>query len=248
MWFLLLWPGGVATMSVFYFMLTSKEKQVPDDTNFPMWLNRVIGVCTLAALPLMIPIFTVGGILLQVYRIKSRRVARMAVLGCVLSNDDTMYTFIVLSPPSYSGNSQRILLRTTNRSAAFIVCHDDRDIVYWIPSARSSMSIIRRIGRVELVQEIKGAMYIVDREDTLHEDTLREEPTSLTMIKTQLLFSLQRPVRYIQRAWRHRRDRRRQLAATVITSALLNYMYRPGGPGFGAARDRFENMSSVCVE
>jgi hypothetical protein len=208
-------------------MLTSQNKQVPDDLRF---VQLGIMELVLAALPLMIPICTIV-IRLLLHRIKSRRNAILVDVGCVLSNDDNRYTFIVLSPPSYSGNSGRILLRTTNRSTSSIVCHD-RDMT----SARSSMRIVGRIGRVELVQEIKGATHIIERNNDVNR--------SPSLIKAQLLFSLQRPVRYIQRAWRQRRVRRRHLAAMVITSAVLDYLYRPGGPRFGAARDRFVDISS----
>jgi hypothetical protein len=60
------------------------------------------------------------------------------------------------------------------------------------------------------------------------------------MWKEQALFMLQRPVRYIQRAWRARRAQRRQRAAAIIEDAVLAYMYRPGGPRFEAAQGRFE--------
>jgi hypothetical protein len=222
-------------MCVFYFMLTSQEKKNDITFTFTLWsLQSVIVFCMLAFMPLMIPICIVAILQLLYYRIKSRRVVGMAVLGCVLSNDDKRYTFVVLS---YSGNSERILLQITNISSYFIVCRNDRDMVRCIPSARSPISIVRRIGRVELAKEIKDATFIVDHGECWL--------ASLKMLKAQLLFSLQRPVRYIQRAWRQRRVRRRQRAAMVITSAVLDYLYRPGGPRFGKARDRFEDMSNI---
>jgi hypothetical protein len=230
-------------MFALYLMLTHQDVHMPHPVIRPVWLNVLLAVCTVATLPVMIPLCLTIIVFVVISRKASHRIMQLADFGDVLSSVENATTFTVMSPPH---DTQRLLLRQTEGHTVLLVCHDNRDAALWIPPSTAAVRVCPRIGRVELTHAIDALTLIVQRDKSYtswYDANIAHcwSPLSVTVWKAQTLFMLQRPVRYIQRAWRARRVKRQQRAAAVIVDAVLAYLYRPGGRRFEAARGLFKN-------
>ena len=224
-------------MFAYHSMLTPPEKRLVIGFSDDALMQTVLIFYVVLGLLLMIPVFIVFIVMLTVLRARSDRSLRRARAGDVLSSDKSGTTYIVILP-------MLLLLEWSDVGIGncFILCHNVRDMARWIPSSKGAVRVLRRIGRVELVQAIKDASRITAEHDESSSHWVESIRWSIAtyMWTQQVVFTLERHVRYIQRAWRKRRAQRRSRAAKVIAAAVLDYIYRPGGRRYVSALHRFD--------
>jgi hypothetical protein len=226
------WPCGAACIFAWSFLLTEREalhamRDVLDVR--PMHMLAVFVI-----LPCMTLLTPISAILMRRRRVASMRVMRSAGIGDVLVGDEEEYdvSYVVLTPP---GERPRLLLRIERTRREMLLCHDDRDMVQWIPGSMG-VRVAWRMGRAELAREVESAGWIGE--------LYPEAWTLASAWRERVLFALSLHARRIQRAWRAWRARmakRRADAASLITAEVLAYLYRPSGLRSNAARERFED-------
>ena len=241
-----LWPGGLLCVIAYYLLLTHREKQT-EQLDIHLDFQCTLFFLCLVLLPLMIPIFTIGIVQILVSRMMSRRTLSRIKVGDVLSCDRKGTTFTVVSV------ARRVLLESkdnmtititnelSTRSSTipgnYIAYHDIKDMASWIPSCELPTRVVRRVGRVQVVDDLKTLSRVLEHGSRWWDNQM----VVSSVTSAQLIFELERPVKYIQRTWRKRRDQRRLRASKVIATAVLYYMYRPGGRMYAEARGRFED-------
>ena len=188
----------------------------------------LIAVAVVAASVVMVPLVVALAPLLLpvafVQNVLSLRSVHRARVGDVLVSRNGRAQAHILSGPR-TAYPRVALIKWIPQMLPQIVEYDNaRNLLdhLVVTAFHTPLSIGAHLGLVELVQHVASEPW--------HGDVFDSCARAVNgATRAHLLWTLQRPVRLVQRAWRAHAQARLRWAVGVVEGSVLNSLYRPGG-------------------
>jgi hypothetical protein len=179
----------------------------------------------------------------------SRYRARTARVGAVLvshGHDGDCIRATVLC--ALGAGPGAVLLEAINDEAVFVVnIVDARRLVQGMECGDPVLPgplVVEWPGLVAVVARVAAVR--VDMVCDMRANRWGRSEAEVEAMRAQAVWTLQRPVRLVQRAWRAHVRRRLRWAVGVVEGAALAALYRPGGAGYQDAERRWVAAAAVA--